>query len=449
MKTKAGKWSMALILTGVLLAGCGNSGNNGSGSGSASGESSAAPSAGASAAASASPAAGEKVKIVFSQGADQTDGTKKLVAAFEAQHPDIDVEVREFPNDSSQMHDQLLTILSGQSSEVDVLNLDVTWPAEFAQAGFLLPLDRYIEQDGIDTNEYLKGGIQAGYYNGQQWAFPRYNNAGLLYYRTDLVKKVPTTWDELLKQAEELKGQGGTKYGFVTQGKQYEGLAVGFTELVNAYGGQIIDDQGNVVVNSPEALKGLKKLIEIQTSKAVPSNLNTFTEKETLTAFIEGDAVFARHWPALYAQANDPKVSKIVGKVGIAPLPAGDARSAAALGGWLGAISKYSKHPKEAWEFLKFLISEEGEKIVAINNTQTPTYLKLFDDPEVQKASPLFANHDFVNGLGSAVPRTITPQYAKISGLIQVEVSKAIAGQQTAEQALAQLETQIKAAVSQ
>lgn len=86
---------------------------------------------------------------------------------------------------------------------------------------------------------------------------------------------------------------------------------------------------------------------------------------------------------------------------------------------------------------------------MAINNTQTPTYLKLFEDPEVQKASPLFASRDFVNGLGSAVPRTITPQYAKISGLIQVEVSKAIAGQQTAEQALANLETQIKAAVSQ
>lgn len=124
-----------------------------------------------------------------------------------------------------------------------------------------------------------------------------------------------------------------------------------FTELVAAYGGNIIDDKGNVVVNSPEALKGLKKLVQISKSSAVPSNLNTFTEKETLNAFIEGSAVFARHWPALYAQANDPKVSKVVGNVGIAPLPAGDARSAAALGGWLAAINKYSKHPKEAWEF--------------------------------------------------------------------------------------------------
>ncbi|WP_141335020.1 ABC transporter substrate-binding protein [Paenibacillus sp. tmac-D7] len=389
----------------------------------------------------------EKVKIVFSQGADQTEGTKKLVAAFQAKFPNIEVEVRDFPNDSSQMHDQLVTILGGKSAEIDVINLDVVWPAEFAQAGFLLPLDRLIQEDKVDLTKYLKGGIDAGYFNGQQWALPRYNNAGLLYYRKDIVKEVPKTWDDLLKQAEALKGQGGTKYGFVTQGKQYEGLTVGFTELVSAYGGKIIDDKGNVTVNSPEALKGLKKLIEIQKSQSVPANLNTFTEKETLNAFLEGSAVFARHWPALYAQANDPKLSKVAGNVGIAALPAGDARSAAALGGWLAAINKYSKHPKEAWEFLKFAVSPEGQKIIAVNSTQTPTYLSLFDDAEVQKASPLFASRDFVNGLSSAIPRTITPQYAKISGLIQVEVSKAIAGEQTPEQALSNLESQIKQAI--
>lgn len=422
-------WIVSVI---VVMTACGGSGKN----------------AGDKAASSPSPKAEEKVKIVFAQTADQTEGTKKLVAAFQEKHPNIEVEVRDFPNDSTQTHDQLITILGGKSSEIDVVNLDVVWPAEFAQAGFLLPLDRFIEESKVDVSKYLKGGLEAGKFNGQQWAFPRYNNAGLLYYRKDIVKEVPKTWDDLIKQANALKGQGGTKYGFVTQGKQYEGLSAGFTEFVNAYGGKIIDEKGNVVVNSPEALKGLKKLIEIGKSDFVPSNLNTFTEKETLTAFLEGSAVFARHWPALYAQANDPKVSKIVGNVGIAPLPAGDARSAAALGGWLGAISKYSKHPKEAWEFLKFAVSAEGEKIIAVNSTQTPTYLPLFDDPDVQKASPLFANRDFVNGLGSAIPRTITPEYAKISGIIQVEVSKALAGQQTPEQTLAALETQIKQAVA-
>ncbi|ALS23639.1 MULTISPECIES: ABC transporter substrate-binding protein [Paenibacillus] len=388
----------------------------------------------------------EKVKIVFAQGNDQTPATKKLIDAFHAKHPNIEVELRDFPNNSTQMHDQYVTILGGQSSEIDVMNLDVVWPAEFAQAGFLLPLDRFIQEDKIDLSNYLQGGIDAGYFAGQQWALPRYNNAGLLYYRKDLVKSPPKTWDELIQQANELKGQGGTKYGYVYQAKQYEGLVVNFTELAAAYGGQVYDDKGNVSINSANTIKGLNKLIEISKSGFVPTDIKTFTELETRNAFIEGAAVFARHWPALYAQAIDPKVSKIADKVGIAPLPAGDVKSAAALGGWFAAINKYSKHPREAWEFLKFMVGPEGQKIIAIDSTQTPTYLPLFDDPDVQKASPLFANREFVEGLSAAVPRPITPLYAKISDIIQVEVSKAIAGEQTAEQAVQNMEQKIKAA---
>ncbi|MDF2959070.1 MAG: putative transporter-binding protein [Paenibacillus sp.] len=397
-------------------------------------------------AAAPAPANSGKVKIVFAQGNDQTPGTKKLIEAFHAKNPNIEVELRDFPNNSTQIHDQYVTIFGGKSAEIDVMNLDVVWPAEFAQAGFLLPLDRFIQEDKIDMSKYLKGGVEAGYFNGQQWAFPRYNNAGLLYYRKDLVKTPPKTWEELEKMAKELKGQGDTKYGYVYQAKQYEGLVVNFTEISEAYGGKVFDSKGSVAVNSPAAIKGLNKLIQISKSDFVPSDIKTFTETETLNAFAQGQAVFARHWPAMYAQAIDPKTSKVVDKVGVAPLPAGDAKSAAALGGWLAGINKYSKHPKEAWEFLKFMTGPEGQKIIAINSTQTPTYLPLFDDPEVQKASPLFANKDFVNGLQSAVPRPITPLYAKISDIIQVEVSKAIAGEQTADQAAKNMEQKIKEA---
>lgn len=390
----------------------------------------------------------EKVKIVFGQGADQTEGTKLLLEAFHKKFPNIEVELREFPNNSTQMHDQYVTIFGGKSSEIDVLNLDVVWPAEFAQAGFLQPLDRFIADSNLDIENYLQGGVDAGYFNGQQWALPRYNNTGLLYYRTDLVDKAPETWEELIEQATALKGQGGTKFGYALQAKQYEGLVVNFTEFTAAYGGQVIDDKGEVVINSPEAIKGLKKMMEIVQSDFVPVDVTTFTEKETLTAFLEGETVFARHWPAMFAQATNPEQSKVVDNVAIAPLPAGDARSAAALGGWMAGISKFSEHPQEAWEFLNFMISAEGQKIVAIHSTQTPTYLPLYDDEEVQKASPLFANKDFVNGISGAVPRPITPIYPEISDIIQIEVSKALAGQQTAEQAIKNMEEQMKKVVN-
>ncbi|UIO45115.1 ABC transporter substrate-binding protein [Brevibacillus brevis] len=385
----------------------------------------------------------EKIKLVYARGKDATDSTKKLVEAFQKAHQNIEVEIREMPADSGQSHDQYVTMFSAQSSEIDVFDLDVIWPAEFAQAGYLLPLDRLMEQDGIETGKYIKGAMDAGNFGGQQWTMPKFIDAGLLFYRKDLVSEAPRTWDDLIAQAKATKGKGGTKFGYLMQAKQYEGLVCNFVEFSASYGGKILDEQGKVVVNNPATIKGLKKMIEVVKSDFVPTNITTFMEPESHTAFLEGQAAFIRNWPYQFALAQDQAQSKIVDQVAIAPLPAGDAGSAAALGGWMGGINKFSKHPKEAWEFLKFMTGPEGQKISAIEGGLAPTYLPAYDEADVQKASPLFANKDFVDGVSAAVSRPTTPIYPKISEVIQIEVSKALAGQQTAEQAVQNMETQM------
>lgn len=389
------------------------------------------------------PATPEKVKLVYARGKDATDSTEKLVAAFQKSHPNIEVEIREMPSDTGQSHDQYVTMFSAQSSEIDVFDLDVIWPAEFAQAGYLLPLDRLMEQDGIETGKYIKGAMDAGNFGGQQWTMPKFIDAGLLFYRKDLVKEPPKTWDDLISQAKASNGQGGTKFGYLMQAKQYEGLVCNFVEFSASYGGKILDEQGNVAVNNPATIKGLNKMMEIVKSDFVPTNITTFTEPESHTAFLEGQSAFIRNWPYQFALAQDPAQSKIVDKVAIAPLPAGDAGSAAALGGWMGGINKFSKHPKEAWEFLKFMTGPEGQKISAVEGGLAPTFLPAYDDADVQKASPLFANKDFIDGVSAAVSRPTTPIYPKISEVIQIEVSKALAGQLTAEQAVQNMETKM------
>jgi multiple sugar transport system substrate-binding protein len=389
------------------------------------------------------------VTITFARGKDVTEGTKKLIEAFEKTHPNIKVKIKEMPADTGQNHDQLVTMLSSQSSEIDVFDLDVIWPAEFAKAGYLQPLDRYIEKDGIDMSKYVQGAVNAGKVDGQQYTMPRFIDAGLLFYRKDLVSQPPKTWDELIKMAKEKKGQGGTKFGYLMQAKQYEGLVCNFVEFIGAYGGRILDEKGNVVINSPETVKGLKKMIEITQSDFVPKNISTFTELESHTAFIEGQSAFIRNWPYQYALAQDKKQSKIVDKVGVAPLPAGDKGSAAALGGWMMGINKYSKHKQEAWEFVKFATGQEGQKITAIYGGSGPTLLSVYDDPEVQKANPLFADKNFVSGVSAAIPRPVSPIYPKISDAIQIEVSKAITGKQSAEDTVKNLEAKLKEIMKQ
>jgi multiple sugar transport system substrate-binding protein len=386
----------------------------------------------------------EKVKLVYARGKDVTEASKGLVDEFNKSHPNIQVELREMPSDTGQSHDQYVTMFSAKSSEIDVFDLDVIWPAEFAQADYLLPIDRFIKQDSVKMDDYIKGAVDAGSFNGQQWTMPKFIDTGLLFYRTDLVKDVPKTWDDLLKAATATKGQGGTKFGYLMQAKQYEGLVCNFVEFAASYGGKILDDKGQVVINNPKTIKGLEKMVEVVKSDVVPKDVTTFTEPESHTAFIEGQAAFIRNWPYQFALAQDTKQSKIAGKVAVAPLPAGDAGSAATLGGWMSGINKNSKHPKEAWEFLKFMTGKDGQKISAIKGGNAPTLLTEYEDADVQKASPLFANKDFVNGISAAVPRPTSPVYPKISDIIQIEVSKAIAGQETATQAVQNMESKMK-----
>ncbi|WP_066187852.1 MULTISPECIES: ABC transporter substrate-binding protein [Gracilibacillus] len=392
---------------------------------------------------------GEEVTIVYATGVDTTGKVEAQIEEFEELNPNITVDYREMPSDTGQQHDQYVTMFSSQSSEIDVFNGDSIWPAEFAQANYALELDRFIEADGYDLDAHFDGPIQAGNFDGKQWALPLFIDASFLYYRTDVTDTPPTTWDELIEQAGELQGEGGTEFGYITQANQYEGLVTNFVEIIASYGGAVLDENDEVVVDSPETVKGLEKLAEIVQSDFVPGNILNFQEIETENAWIAGDSVFARNWPYMQSSSSDEERSEVVDNVDIAPLPAGDEGSASALGGWMAMINRYTEHPEESWELVKYLAGEPGQKTGAIVGNHAPTIESLYDDPEVQEAAPLFQNPEFVEGLSQAVPRPVSPIYPEISDIIQIEVSLVLTGEQTAEQAAQNMQTKIEDAMAE
>ncbi|MBP2079429.1 ABC transporter substrate-binding protein [Oceanobacillus polygoni] len=391
----------------------------------------------------------EPVTIVYARGVDTTPGTEAVIEAFEEKFPHIKVEQREMPADTGQSHDQYVTLLSSQSSEIDVFNADVIWPAEFAQANYVLELDRFIEKDGINMDEYFPGTVAAANFNGKQWAMPQYTDAGVFYYRTDIVDEPPATWDELIEMATELKGENGTTHGYLMQAAQYEGLITNAIEFIASYGGEVVDENNNVVVDSPETIKALDKMKEIVTSDFVPKNIVNFMEIETENAWIEGNAVFARNWPYMMASSNDEERSEIVDNVEMSRLPAGDEGTAASLGGWMTMINRYSEHPEAAWEFVKFISGPEGQKISALKGGRAPTLNALYDDSEVQGVSELFANPEFREVLQSAVPRPVSPIYPEVSDIMQIEISKVLTGDQSSEEAAKNMQEKIEAAMAE
>ncbi len=389
------------------------------------------------------------VEITYARGVDTTGSTEKLIEAFEKEHPNIKVNYQEMPNSSTQQHDQYVTAFSSKSSEIDVFDADVVWPAEFAQANYAMELDRFIDQDKVNLEDYFPGPVEAGKFEGKQWALPKYSDAGILFYRTDLVGEPPKTWDELIEMAKQASGKEGTSSGFVFQAKQYEGIVVNAMEFIASYGGKIIDENNEVVINSPEAKKGLSKMVEIANADFMPNNILTFSETETESAFNEGQTVFARNWPYMAKTAADKETSKVAGTFAFTSLPAGDSGSASTLGGYMAMINRYTDHPKEAWEFVKFMTGKEGQKISATEGGRAPTLKALYDDKDVQDAAPVFKEKSFVETLENAVPRPVTPNYQEISDILQIEISKALTKDITVDQAIENMESKMKAALKE
>ncbi|ADH60265.1 extracellular solute-binding protein family 1 [Thermoanaerobacter mathranii subsp. mathranii str. A3] len=403
--------SLALIVT--LIAGCGSN---------------------TSSSTSSNTSKDEPVTITYSAGKDSTPATQKLIEAFEKKYPNIKVKFQELPNSTDDQHNSYVTALSAGDSSIDVLAMDIIWTPEFAAADWLLPLDDKFTEEMRE--KFLPGPVEAVTYNGHVWAVPRFTDAGVLYYRKDIIDTPPKTWDELIQMSKENVGKGGTKYGIVFQGNQYEGLVCDALELIGSNGGSVLEGD-KVTINTPQAVAGLQYLIDLV--KIAPPGVTTYQEEEARNVFQQGEAIFMRNWPYAWSLVNGDD-SPIKGKVGIAPIPKGKNGQAGTpvLGGWNLGINKYSKHPEEAWKFIEFVTSEEGQKITALEGGNLPTIKSLYQDEEVLAKNPYWA--DFYDAFITAKPRPVSPFYPQMSDSMQINFHKALTGEITAQQAIQNIE---------
>jgi multiple sugar transport system substrate-binding protein len=354
----------------------------------------------------------------------------EAIRRFEAAHPEIRVERELGPASSTAFHDLLTQKLKNRDPSVDVYFMDVVWPAEFAAAGWALALD-----DRFPAGErarFLDGAIRAGTWRGRVYGVPAFVDAGMLYYRKDLLERyglaVPATWPELERAARlvvEREHRPGL-VGYSAQLKQYEGLVCNLLELVVANGGAIVDDRrGRAAIERPEAVAAVRWVRDHVVGGIAPRGVLTYQEPESIALFLEGDAVFHRNWPYAWQIANDPSHSRVAGKVGIAPLPRFEhGQSAAALGGWQYGISAFSPRADEAWEFIAFMTSEAMQKYFATEASLAPTREALYRDPEVVARHPELAQAE---AFRRAVPRPVTPVYPAVSHVLQRYFSSAIA----------------------
>jgi trehalose/maltose transport system substrate-binding protein len=431
----------ALCSLAVLVAGCKKSEDNAAGKKMVEGAK--APSSSPS----PSPPPSESIEIKISCGSvgQDYDVCKQGVDAW-AQKTGHKVTVVTSPTSSSEKLAQAQQLLGAGASDIDVFSVDVVWPGILG--GFFVDLKQYSK--GAE-NEHFPSLVGNGTLDGKLVAMPWYVDAGLLYYRKDLLEKykeeVPTTWAQLTataKKIQDAERKAGHKdmQGFVFQGKSYEGLTCNALEWVASFGGgTIVEPDGKISIDNPKAVAALEAAGSWPGTISPVGVLN-FEEEDARGVFQTGNAVFMRNWPYAWATAQEPK-SPIKDKVGVAALPKGDgegARPAATLGGWDLSVSKFSKHPAEAADLVLYLTGAAEQKRRAIVAGFHPTLPALYTDQEILKANPFFAA--LADVFKSAVPRPATVtggKYNQVSSAFWNAVHAVLAKQKPAKDSLTEL----------
>jgi trehalose/maltose transport system substrate-binding protein len=379
--------------------------------------------------------------ITYVQGKDNTNAIRPLLEKWNAAHPNEKATFKEQSDEADAQHDDLVQHFQAKDPNYDVVSVDVVWTAEFAAKGWLQPLK---DSFALDTSKLLPATVKTATYNNTLYAAPVTSDGGMLYYRKDLVPTPPKTWDEMISMCSIAKKNNMDCYA--GQFQKYEGLTVNAAEAINTAGGVIVGEDGKTPsVDSPEAAKGLSRLADAYKAGDIPKQAITYTEEEGRASFEAGKLLFLRQWPYVYSLATTDGSSKVKGKFAVAPLP-GDAGKpgASSLGGHNAAISAFSAHKASAFDFLKFLETEESQRWFVTQASNAPALQALYDDPALVKKAPYLPV--LKTSILNAVPRPVSPFYPAVTKAVQDNAYAAIKGDKPVPQALTDMQAAIQAA---
>ncbi len=438
------RWNLILallLITSMLLSACGK-------------PTPTATPAPATEEATTAPATEEKVTVTIAAGAvgQELELAKAAAQRYMDKHPNVTVKVLDTPDLVQDRLGLYLQFFQAKSSEVDIYQIDVIWPGDLAE--HFVDLYQYPGAKELAAQNF-PAIIKNNTVDGKLIGIPWFTDAGLLYYRTDLLKKYgydapPKTWDELHDMAKKI--QDGERaagnqdfWGYVWQGNAYEGLTCDALEWIDSNGGgTIVSPDKKITINNKYAAEALD-MAAGWVGTISPEGVLGFAEEDARNMWQAGNAAFMRNWPYAYSLGNADD-SAVKGKFDVVPLPAGRAgHGAATLGGWQLAVSKYSKHPDVAADVALFLASPEEQKIRAIQGSLNPTVMSLYQDPDVLKAVPFFGSLYDVFTNAVARPSTATaPKYNDVSTLFFKAVHSVLSGDTDAQTAMEELELDLQ-----
>lgn len=411
--------AVAVMAAGLLITGCGGG----------------AATQGADNAAAADPAsaAGATGSINICGGKDASGIYKGTAEAFTTANGKVTAKYTEIGATTDEARTQAVQRLEGKSTECDIFVADVIWTSEFASQGWLLDQTKLVE---TNKDRLIPSTVETAKYEDKYWASPFFTNAGLVYYQKDKVAK-PETWQQLYAEAAKAPGNS-----FVYQGKQYEGLTVNFLEMLYSAGGEVLDDKGEVKIDSAETREVLDFMTKGLKDGSADRAVLTYNEDPARLAYESGNFGYQRNWPHVYRLLN---ATPLAGTFGVAPLPAWEGgKASGVLGGWNLAISAHSTNPAGAVAFIDFATTPDWQKHVAMDFSQAPVNEAAYSDAAVLAKMP-FAT-ELLASVKGAKPRPISPVYPQISQAIYKNVYAVLSGTASSEDAVKAMAEEITTA---
>ncbi len=377
---------------------------------------------------------------------------KAQAAEWNAANPDIQVKLIEGPVSATDRIGLYLQSFQAQSSDIDVMQIDVIWPGDLAEN--LIDFNEYGGAEAVADD--FPAIVQNNTVDGRLVGLPWFTDGGLLYFRTDLLEKYgytapPATWTELEEMAAKIqegeRAAGNQDFwGYVWQGAPYEGLTCDALEWVYSNGGgTIVSPEKVITINNDAAAAALDRAYS-WIGTISPPGVNSFMEEDSRRVWHAGNAAFMRNWPYAFG-ASQSDDSAVKGLFDATSLPGAEAgMSAATLGGWQVGVSKYSAHPAEAAKFALWLASTEQQKAQALDTASLiPTKESLYSDPDIAEQRPFMPKLLPVFTSAVARPSTATaPNYNEVSNIFFSNVSDVLTGKQDGKDAVANIELDLE-----
>ncbi len=393
----------------------------------------------------------QAAEITYVSGAvgNAIENFKTIVAPWEKATGHT-VTMVPMPASTTDQFGQYRLWLAAGNSDIDIYQTDVIWAPQLAEQ--FLDLS---EAAADLAPTHFPSIIESQTVNGKLVALPIFTDAPALYYRTDLLEKhgasVPSTWEELtataqmVQDAERAAGNDDL-WGFVWQGNAYEGLTCNALEWVKSFGGgQIVEPDGTISINNDKAAAAID-LVATWPGTISPEGVLAYQEEEARGVWQTGNAVFMRNWPYAYGLGNGDD-SAVKGKFGVTTLPTGGGHdtSAATLGGWNVAVSKYSENQEAAISLAMYLAGPEAQKTRSLIASNLPTIISLYEDADIAEQQPIIPQWKDV--FLQAVPRPSAPtkvKYNEVSSKFWSAVHNTLSGDGTAAENLELLEFELE-----